>query len=222
MKIEGLIKTISVKNFPHSLLQSALRCSFDIHGSEASANLLSTGNYLHSASVLADECKRIISSPLAGGLLTRTLSKTKDVRQLTSNEMKLFDTCCSCVGADISNKWLHYRGVIDVLSDVSFKHSATIESVSLRWLLQLNTNNMVVVGTDLGMDLEEEQGGLPYSRQRELRQVFSFSLDEEDMSRLNHVADMLKVVSPKNSLETSFSGCGIDFTDKSLWIGGSE
>lgn len=220
MQVEGLIKTISVKNFPPSLLQSAFECGFHIYATEFDGSLINTQIYSQSDSRLLgmDACKRLISGPLAGGLLTQSYSAKDDIRQLTSSEKKLFDLCCTCVGSDRTEKWTKYREVMNTLTGISFKHRVSVGSVALRWLLELNENNLISVGTKLGMDLQEEKGGSPYRRQSELRQVFSFALDEEDLERLNTAADISKHASPKSPLGKNFGGDFIDFNDKSLWL----
>ena len=217
MKEEGLIKSISTTKFPSSLLQSALGCGFEVYANENDGNLLSTHNHLQNNAMtnIEEQCKKLISSPLAGSLLTSSFSLKEDIRQLTQLEMKAFNRFYGCTNIDQTERWRQYRSIMGTLIDISFKHHVSIESVALRWLLQINSNNMVTVGTKLGMDFMEEKGGPPYRRESELRQVFSFSLDEEDMHRLNDVTDLSKDVQSENS---SAQADYIDLTDKSLWL----
>ena len=90
-----------------------------------------------------------------------------------------------------------------------------MESIALRWLLQPNKDDSISVGTSMGMDLKEEQGGKAYSRHRDLRQVFTFSLEEDDMKKICQVSDFF-------SKKTGSSGTAtedeIDFTNTRLWI----
>jgi hypothetical protein len=170
MKLEGIIKLVSTKKFPPSLLQSALGCGFDIYANEGDCSLLNTRSYLQSDMRLVDkvECKQLYTN----------------------------------LGCDSAEKWSRYRKVIDTVDDIAFKHRVAFESVALRWLLQVNPNNMISVGSKLGMDLAEENGGLPFTRQSQLRQVFGFSLEEEDMHRLSKVADVNQQTQAKSSIET--------------------
>ena len=104
-----------------------------------------------------------------------------------------------------------YRRIMKTLDDISFKHQVSAESVVLRWLLQLGEGSSisVQVGSCLGMDFVEEQGGEAYSRHRALRQVFSFSLEEDDMERLCRVSGL----DSDNAVEHE-----IDFANKALWM----
>ena len=54
-------------------------------------------------------------------------------------------------------KWKRYRTIMDALVNISFKHQASVESVVLKWLLQLNDGDSISVGTQLSMDFVEEQ-----------------------------------------------------------------
>lgn len=218
MKLEGLIKSISVNNFPPSLLQSALGCGFGVYATECDASLLNTYNLQTGLKQNKEDCKRIVSAPLAGGLLTSSFNFKEDMRQLRLSEKQVFSACCSFPGVSIEEKWRSYRTVIDTLANISFKHNVSIESVALRWLLQLNPNNIISVGTKLGMDLAEEKGGLPFRRQSDLRQVFAFSLEDEDVDRLNTVAGLSTDPCSTSSLEANLDRNFIDFNDKSLWL----
>ena len=219
MKIEGLVRSISTKNFSPSLLQSALRCGFEIYANQYDYNLLMLDDYMQSETKLKSkmEYKHVFSAPLAGGLLTSSFIGKRDIRQLSSSETKLFDSYC-LLGVDREEKWAHYRAVIDTLSDISFKHNVSIESVALRSLLQLNTNHMIFVGTKLGMDLAEKRGGLPYNRYRDLRQVFGFSLDDKEIEMLYQDTQHMIDTPRYSSLTTNQSGDFIDFNDQSLWL----
>ena len=218
MKQEGLIKSISTTKFPPSLLRSVLGCGFEVYANENDGNLLNTHNHLQFNDVMTngeEQCKTLISSPLAGSLLTSSFSSKEDIRQLTPLQKNIFNRFYRCITMDETEQWSQYRSIMGTLIDISFKHNVSIESVALRWLLQINSNNMLSVGTKLGMDFMEEKGGLPYRRESELRQVFSFSLNEEDMERLNEVIDYSKDThSDCSSAQADY----IDLTDRSLWL----
>ena len=214
MKVEGLIKSISTKGFPSSLLQSASECGFNIYTNNQNGNLLHIGN-LNS---MTTEHKPLISAPLAGGLLTNSISLKEDIRQLTQLEKKLFDVCCMCPSVGRTEKWNSYRNIIDTIRDVSFRYKVSTESVALRWLLQIDSSNAILVSTRLGMDLSEEKGGVPFKRHGELRQVFGFSLEEEDIEKLNAVAGFSKDGRLTSALESGTSQGFFDFNDKSLWL----
>jgi len=54
-------------------------------------------------------------------------------------------------------------------------------SVALRWSFHLDSLGSVVTGVRCGIDDEDDR---PFRRPRELRELFAFDLDEEDMQRL--------------------------------------
>ncbi|KAL3800328.1 hypothetical protein HJC23_003624 [Cyclotella cryptica] len=222
MRLEGLIKSISTRDFPASVLQSAFECGFDIYANEADGSLLNSNNLQSREDEVSPRYKTgsklLVSAPLAGALLTDIFSEKEDWRQLTVSQRKLFDACCKRPGKSIEEKWENYRAVMDTLADISIKHNVSIESVALRWLLQLNSNNMISVGTKLGMDLAEENGGPPHRRDRDFRQVFTFSLEDEDVDRLCEVSDISNDAGFEKSLHEKERGQTIDFHDKSLWL----
>jgi hypothetical protein len=64
------------------------------------------------------------------------------------------------------------------------------------------------------MDLAEEQGGQPYRRQRDLREVFTFSLEENDVEELHKLSDCASRQSRSGASVRS----DIDFTDRRLFL----
>jgi len=222
MKREGLIQSISTNNFPPSLLRDALGCGFNIHSNDIRGNLMNTNNLQSSGElgVVCNDhgCSRLISAPLGGGLFTNNYYQFREWAELSASSKSMFttllDSCCH-TGMQLESvqKWKRYRTIMDALVDISFKHQASVESVVLRWLLQLNDGDSISVGTQLGMDFVEEQGGQPYSRHRNLRQVFTFSLQDDDMERLCRVSGF----TPEHESEME-ANHEIDFGNKALWI----
>lgn len=226
MKREGLIHSISTKNFPPSMVQSALACGFNVYSNEVCGNMMNTNNLQSDGDmgVLCKEhdCSRLVSAPLGGGLFTNQYCQYQDWAQLSSSRKKmfntLFDSCCKMpAGAELDSvqKWKRYRNIMDALVDIAFKYQASVESIALRWLLQLIDGDSISVGTQLGMDFVEEQGGEPYSRHRNFRQVFTFSLDEDDMERLCKVSGF---TSERHLLSGMTDDHEINFTNRALWI----
>jgi len=216
MKQEGLIQSISTHNFPPSLLRSALGSGFNIHSNDVRGNLMNTYN-LQSDGELGVLCNdhgssRLVSAPLGGGLFTNQYCKIQERAQLSASSEKMFQTLLdSCPGMN----WKRYRTIMDTLADISLKHQVSVESTALRWLLQINDGDSISVGTHLGMDFVEEEGGQPYSRQRNLRQVFTFSLEEDDMKRLYRVSGF---TSEENMLSEMDTNREIDFENRALWM----
>lgn len=220
MQYEGVIQSISTQNFPPSLIRSARSCGFNIRSNTICGNLMNTNN-LQSPDQIG--CSNLISAPLAGGLFTNNYSQFREWAQMPVSGRKVFrtlmQTCCDVyVGAEFggTEDWKRYRKISDTLLDMSVKYQVSLESIALRWLLQLNHGDSICVATQMGMDFVEEQGGKPYSRHRNLREVFTFSIDEADMQQLNQVSGS-KFERNLQRIEQD-SNQEIDFTNKALWI----
>eukprot|EP00578_Thalassiosira_sp_NH16_P025839 CAMPEP_0181086678 /NCGR_PEP_ID=MMETSP1071-20121207/5874_1 /TAXON_ID=35127 /ORGANISM="Thalassiosira sp., Strain NH16" /LENGTH=489 /DNA_ID=CAMNT_0023168529 /DNA_START=62 /DNA_END=1528 /DNA_ORIENTATION=+ len=196
MKREGLIQSISTKNFPPLLLDSAFGCGFNVFSNDVYGNLMNTNNLEPNSEVgvLCGEygCSHLVSAPLGGGIFTDQFCQFKEWAQLSAPSKKLFNTlldlCCKVQNGTELDKWKNYRAIIETVEYIALKYQVSVESIALRWLLQLNDGISISVGTHLGMDFFEEKGGQPYSRHRDFRQVFTFSLEEDDMKRLCQVA----------------------------------
>mmetsp|Transcript_11884 Transcript_11884/g.20190 ORF Transcript_11884/g.20190 Transcript_11884/m.20190 type:complete len:529 (-) Transcript_11884:1030-2616(-) len=216
MKREGLIQSISTQNFPPSLLRSALSCGFEIQSNSIVGNLMNTHN-LRSDSELGilcseQELSRHISAPLGGGLFTDSISQSSK-KKIEA----LFGICCRDKSSVVSTsqKWAKYQSIKNTLHELSQKYQVSCESISLRWLLQMNeeAGDSIIVGSRLGMDLREQQGGSPYNRQSDLREVFTFALEDDDMELLGELSGQ--------SSSQDFPPEGdhqIDFSNKALWI----
>ena len=164
---------------------------------------------------------RIVSSPLGGGLFTNQYNQFQEWKHLSplskKNFNKLLDSCCkmqSRTELDSLQIWKKYRTIVDILIGFSFKYQVSVESIALRWLLQLNEGDNISIGTGMGMDLREEQGGKSYSRQRDLRQVFTFFLEEQDMDQLCQVSDLM-TTDHRSGMAVDNE---IDFTNRRLWM----
>ncbi|KAL3822740.1 hypothetical protein ACHAXA_001005 [Cyclostephanos tholiformis] len=214
IKREGLIRSISTKNFPPSLLRTCLECGFDVSSNDVFGNLMNTNNLQFDNLGVS----RLVSAPLGGGLFTNRYYEIKKWEQLSPSGKKIFhtllDSCCKVQTTsefDRSQAWQRYRAIVDILTDLSFRYQVSVESIALRWLLQLNEGESISVGTSMGMDMREEQGGKKFSRQRDLRQVFTFSLEEYDMKQLCKVSDLdlRSGITVENQ---------IDFTSRRLWM----
>jgi aryl-alcohol dehydrogenase-like predicted oxidoreductase len=207
LKREGLIQSISTKNFPPSLLLESSRCGFNINSNDVVGNIMNTNNLQYDSPTVAN---RLISAPLGGGLFTNQFNELQEWVHLLPAKKNNFDdllqSCCATFARsekDSSLKWKTYRMIMDSLVEMSFKYQVSVESIVLRWLLQLNNGDSVCVGTLMGMNLVEDQGGRPYNRHRDLREVFTFSLEENDVDELRKVSD----------LTSRPAEADIDFTD---------
>lgn len=85
---------------------------------------------------------------------------------------------------DMDNKtlWVFYQTqLLSSLNRIARKHSVSVPSVVLRWILQLDHVSGTIVTCQL---LYPDDGLVRKPRERQLRQVFTFALDEEDMNEL--------------------------------------
>jgi len=218
LKREGLVQSISTKNFPLSLLLESSKCGFNVHSNDVIGNVMNANNLLQNSPT---EVSRLISAPLGGGLFTNQFNRIQEWAQLSParrNKFNMLLDCCCRVFAtgdeDSIQKWRKYRTIIDALVEMSLKYQVSVESIALRWLLQLNNGDSISVGTLLGMDLAEDQGGQPYRRQRDLREVFTFSLEENDVEELQKLSDF----SSGQRRSGATVGSEIDFTDRRLFL----
>lgn len=214
IKREGLVRSISTKNFPPSLLRMCLECGFDVSSNDVCGNFMNTDNLQSNNDA---GVSRLISAPLGGGLFTNRYYQIQKWEQLSPSGKKIFtillDSCCTMQTTEFDSlqAWQRYRSIVDIIIELSFKYQVSVESIALRWLLQINEGMNISVGTSMGMDLREKQGGKQFSRQRDLRQVFTFSLEEYDMELLCKVSNL----DNRSGMTVENQ---IDFTSRRLWM----
>lgn len=185
---DGLIRSIGGKNIPPKLLREAAACGFTIDSNHITLNLLDPTQYTHEMRLACHDLgiKLLLSSPLGGGLLTNRYFQTRAEPppwEMTPTERNYLVKVVSPWARKHSHdgRWRVYQHVMmDTLGDVALKHGVSVASVALRWAMQLDHVASVVVACRLG----KLSDGSPFDRPRQLRQVFQFELDEEDMERL--------------------------------------
>ena len=216
MKWEGLVRSISTKGFPPSLLRSAYDCGFHIQSNDVVGNLLHAES-LKRQEILDDHSSvsHLISSPLGGGILTQKYCGYREMAQMPLQTENAFHSLLGSDKTQPRTNFDRYRTVMDTVENIALRHDVSVESVSLRWLLQLKNSNSISVGTRLSMNLEEEQEGQKFNRHRTLRQVFAFELEEEDMQLLAEVSG--HNLAGKQCLGTD-EDPAIDFSNRALWI----
>ena len=62
------------------------------------------------------------------------------------------------------------------------------------------------------MDLREQNGGLPYNRHKDLREVLTFALEDDDMDLIGKISGLSLAEIPTENDHK------IDFNNKSLWL----
>ncbi|KAI1077908.1 aldo/keto reductase [Whalleya microplaca] len=95
-----------------------------------------------------------------------------EANQLTPSQRKYIDMIRTW--AD----WNEFQLLLKCLSKVALKHDVSLSNVATRWVLQQPAVGAVIVGTRLGVSDNVEDN----------LKVFSFILDESDMSDINSMA----------------------------------
>mmetsp|Transcript_14458 Transcript_14458/g.29592 ORF Transcript_14458/g.29592 Transcript_14458/m.29592 type:complete len:579 (-) Transcript_14458:1826-3562(-) len=224
MKEEGLLRSISTCNFPPSLLRSASKCGFEIRSNDVHGSLLNTRNLQpfrdpETLNKESDNISHLVSAPLGGGLLTENFSFASlgDLSRWSSQQRKKCEELLNLhargngysTKAERMNK---FQSIMTTLEGIAVKYQTSVAAVSVRFLLQLkqSAGDSIVVGTSLGMDFVEEQGGQPYRRGKDLRQVFTFSLEDDDMKQIFKVSGLSREIAEHDHV--------IDFSNKRLWL----
>ena len=189
MQEEGFIRSICSAGLPTTLMKDAKACNFHLDSNQLSCNLLDPQGYLDSLQTFSDTGTKILyGSPLAGGLLTdKYLKCERPPNILSVGELRHFQQSLSTlarrngISGDLGDIWSSFHGsVLRTIGDIAFKHQVSVASVALRWSFHLDSLGSVVAGVRCGMDDQD----VPFKRPKELRNVFRFDLDEEDMQRL--------------------------------------
>lgn len=164
---------------------------------------------LGGATLVEEKPWTVVSNPLAGGWLTdrflhvdarkqsmeRLYHQRLSVKERSSWKRRVVDGpwarkhCPGGVGDFRNLLSVYQQQLLTPLQDVAHKHGVSIAAVVLRWTLQVQPQQ--VVGTVVTCRLLPEHhfwDGTPHhsteQRIQDLRSVFRFALDEEDMERL--------------------------------------
>jgi len=263
MQREGLIRSINGLNFSTETIdQIHEELGYNvIEYNQMTCNLLNPNEYLNHMKYKRNpkmamkqeqhQQRVLLSSPLAGGLLTNRYSNIPN-SFLSRNAMpksgymtpseRLSWSSLSSSSSSTSNlrnrnrrgntnnnlSWQRFQNdIMKTLSSISYKHQVSIASVVLRWSLQLDTSSSsslggVVVGLSLNTHLENDDR--PFRRPRDLRELFSFVLDEDDMERLWNISGVNGEYSDLNSylndhgMDENLMENEIDFNNPKLWL----
>jgi len=82
------------------------------------------------------------------------------------------------------------------IHDIAYNHQVSMASVALRWALQVDHNlASLVVSNRIGRDVDSSM-----TRARDLREVFTFELEQEDLDCLEEAASAGKLprLEPEN------------------------
>ncbi|GAX22459.1 hypothetical protein FisN_14Hh074 [Fistulifera solaris] len=159
----------------------------------------------------------IVASPLAGGLLTERYFGQRNVMPswefryreryywntvyatwAQQRAVKGTPTRTGVPSVDLEDAivnnldkrklWEMYQTqVLSALHRIARKHSVSISSIVLRWMLQLDKVSGTIVTCQL---VYPDDGRVRTPRERQLRQVFTFALDDDDMNELGDLAGL--------------------------------
>jgi aryl-alcohol dehydrogenase-like predicted oxidoreductase len=192
LKRDGLVRSVTGRNFPTRLLRAANANRFRVDACQLDFNLLDPSTYDIERQLTCADLKSPMyaSSVLAGGYLT---DRYREVRfepakfLLTPSERHhrntSFRVWCDRREVDQGDMWKHFQTtLLSTMVDLALKYRVSVASIALRWALQLDHVGSAVVSCRW-RSLEEDNF-LRKSRPQQLRQIFTFELDDEDMERL--------------------------------------
>ena len=93
---------------------------------------------------------------------------------------------------------------------------SSISSIALRWLLQFHPNSLGSILIDIDASIPNEHNMLK-QHEKELKEVFTFELEENDVVMLNEIAgiDMNKMTDSSSSNEEELMNM---MNDRALWL----
>lgn len=199
---EGYVRSVVGANLPSHIVKMARDSGFILDTNQMECNLLDPTRYLTQNN---DDLPLVVSRPLAGGFLTEKYGAVASPPRKLANagERYHYKTTLRNWKERYAEAAFHYERARDsydtspripipqavwpayqsialaTVQSIARKYGVSVASVALRWSLQLDN----VVGATVACRLDKEP---VYSRKRisELREVFTFSLEEEDMESL--------------------------------------
>jgi len=251
MQREGLIRSIHGVNFPSAALEEIGKVGFHFDTNQVSCDLLNPNDYFGSRGMQkfcrdserddgkgkgnGKPMKVVMSSPLAGGLLTNKYSEIPDQYRNRSGEpppeymssseewhynKSLKGTWRVNYGEkegqiiERNRAWRQYeQHVMRTMYEISLKHRVDIASVALRWAMQQDHVGSISVGSSLNTRFGEE---VPFTRPRDLRKAFSLHLDDDDMERLLRISGAKLQSSYQDEWGNEYEK--IDLSNKQLWL----
>jgi aryl-alcohol dehydrogenase-like predicted oxidoreductase/enamine deaminase RidA (YjgF/YER057c/UK114 family) len=175
LKEEGLIGHLGLTNFDTAHLRVVLASGIDVVCNQISFSLFDRRAQGSMSKLCVENGVKLLAyGTLAGGLLTdRFLGLGEPAEMKTWSEMKYKRFL------DLAGNWQGYQELLKVLAEVADRHGVSIANVSSRYILQQPAVGGVIIGARLGESEHIEEN---------LR-VFSFELDEEEVSSIETVLD---------------------------------
>jgi aryl-alcohol dehydrogenase-like predicted oxidoreductase/enamine deaminase RidA (YjgF/YER057c/UK114 family) len=170
LRNEGLIGEIGVTNFDAAHLQLALSDEIPLVSNQVPFSLIDR----RAAGPLAELSTRtgvklLAYGTLAGGFLSeRWLGKPEpdSITDWSKMKYKRF--------IDAAGGWQTYQQVLVAANEIAHKYDVSVSNVATQWVLK----NAAVAGVIIGARLGETQHTVDNAK------LFSFTLDEEDLARL--------------------------------------
>ena len=174
---EGKIKTLGLTNFDTRHLKNLKDNGILIKSNQVQYSIIDRRPEVKMAPYCADEGIHLLAyGTLAGGLLTdRYLDQPEPKRaDLNTASLRKYKNMIDQWGG-----WELFQRLLQTLAEIAQKHNATIANVAVRYVLDRPTVAGVIVGARLGVSDNREEN----------KQVFNFSLDEDDLSEIDAISD---------------------------------
>ena len=198
LKRDGLVRSVCGCNIPALTVRTMNDYGFRIDSNQLDVNMLNPDAHSMDQALLSEDLHVPIfwSSALAGGLLTNRYNgvevmpklwqlRLAERRQWNTNLPIWADRQGYTKGnLDQDDKWIwdaYQLKLLSALEQMAQKHGVSISSVMLRWSLQQDHVASVPVTCRL---VYPDDGLKRVPRQQELREVFRFKLDDDDVEEL--------------------------------------
>ena len=232
---DGLIKSISGRNFPSAALKSLYGCGFHLDSHQLDCNLLIRDplSYEHRMAAQDLNLPHLFANPLCGGLLSRRFedrmfpplvsevgrARSIQFRNSLQKWAKIKQHEDETPSVHEFLTWNHFqKHALPPIRDIASKYDVSTASVALRWVLQQNMCQGTVVGSKLVGDPDNKEECLS-RRLKSFRDVFRFELDEEDLDILWKIADTDEVSFRNNETPNLYDdNLGKIMENKKLWL----
>lgn len=213
MQRDGWIRGISGMALPPNLVRKLHDSGFALDSVQHDTNLLQTKAVyrdLDQQWLLHDLGLPLTASgPLLGGLLTSRFLSAAQYRQrplpIPQSQMSMAQrrhwrgvvlpwaqsrlSSSQPSNSNSKDAWHAYQNVLlSKLDHLALKYRVSIASIVLRWLLQNDDCDSVIISSRCGNTDQHLDDDVPFLRPSQWRQVFTFALDDEDMESLWELA----------------------------------
>jgi aryl-alcohol dehydrogenase-like predicted oxidoreductase/enamine deaminase RidA (YjgF/YER057c/UK114 family) len=181
LKQEGLIAHIGVTNFDTDHLHLLLSSGYEIACNQVCLSVLDQRALGDMSQLCMDSGVRLLAyGTLAGGFLSDRWLQRSEPSDISDWSKMKYRRFIDAVGG-----WEPFQEVLLALNQVAEKHSVTLASVAIRWVLQQAAVGSVIVGARITQHDHRQQN----------QTLFGFSLSDDDCniidtatSRLNSIA----------------------------------